>query len=268
MFNRHFDPYNILLDAETKTVVVLNPKVLTTFLRACYRDGCHAFRTGRDISDGRYRWYPRARSFPVPSIRQFWQLNRGAPDHAIYGLVRNPYRRVLSGWRDKFLDPHVAGGGETKAYPRSMRRGELARFRRLAKNMGLPGGEEGELVPFHSFLAIIAAQTEGRRNHHWDKQVVVMQCQHFDFTRIFRLEDERDEALTAIFGRMGFAEDWIRQRAAKPKNQSAGGKGFYSNQMAALVADVFRDDFARFGYDTACPDDLISGNDTPIMSDP
>ena len=256
MINRHFDPFNMLVDEESRTLVVLNPKVMTTWMRRTYREGVHHFRQGADLSGGKWRFYPRARQFPVPGLGTMLHILRGAPDYAVFGLVRNPYRRTLSAWRDKFYDPHVTGGGDEAHYPRSMRAGELRRFRKAAARLGLEGADAGTLLPFDSFLRIIADQRDGRRNHHWDLQTLVLQTDHFEFAQTFRIEDEADAGFQTIFGRMGFTEAWVQSHARQRANASSQFATGYSESQARLMQRIFARDFIAFGYDTACPADL------------
>lgn len=249
MFNRHFDPFNLLVDKESRTLFVLNPKVMTSFTRKMLRDGLRTFRDQEDPSNGRYPWLGNARRFPLHSPRTYIRLALGQGDLSAFSIVRNPYTRTFSAWRDKFYDPHVAGGGRVSAYPRSMRNGELEVFRRFAARNGLEGRLNGTLVPFSTFLAKIESQSDGRRNHHWDSQLKVIQSQHFKFERCFRMEDEKTTCFQTVFGRMGFDPHWIADRLEQPANPSSTtGVPLISQNDLARIAKLFRADFEAFGY--------------------
>jgi len=257
MFNRHFDPFNLLIDPETKTIFVLNPKVMTTFVRTVLRAGFAEFRGGVDMSNNRYRLLSQARNFPLHPLSTYARLCFTQDDYDVFSMVRNPFSRTISAWKNKFYDPHVQGGGKAAAYPLSMRKGELRSFRRFARAHGLEGAEEGTLVPFSTFMARIEAQKEGRRNHHWDTQSSVIQGHHFAFTRIFRMEDERKACLLTLFSRLGFDHDWIQSRLARPENKSSSPSHIgYDAATAAQARKIFAPDFDAFGYSLELPPKL------------
>ncbi|MGJ8610827.1 MAG: sulfotransferase family 2 domain-containing protein [Octadecabacter sp.] len=256
MFNRHFSPNSLLMEPENKTLFVLNPKVMTSFSKRLFRDGHAKFRSG-DPSGGRYRWLKRARHFPFQPVRNYIALNFSQSDLSVYTLVRNPYVRTFSAWRDKFYDPHVFGGGDTANYPRSMRDGVLMDFRRFARKQGLDGAEDRTLVPFSTFVARLKDQKEGRRNHHWDTQTSVVQFQHFSFERCFRMEDERHACFQTVFTRFGFDPDWIVSRLATPVNASQKGNDpKISLHDLKQLKDVLDVDFHAFGYSDEIPKTL------------
>lgn len=257
MFNRHFDPFNLLIDPPTKTIFVLNPKVMTTFVRTMFRDGWTEFRGDADLSAGRYRLFPQARNFPLQPLSSYARLCFGQSDYAVYTMVRNPYARTFSAWKNKFYDPHVQGGGALAAYPRSMKSGELTTFRRFARKHDLEGAADESLVPFPTFLACIAAQSEGRRNHHWDTQCSVIQEQHFDFEKIFRMEDESEACLVTVFTRLGFDPAWVKARLGRPENSSSNPTDLgYTADQAALTRRILARDFETFGYQDDVPKKL------------
>ena len=257
LFNRHFDPFNLLLDTESRTLFVLNPKVMTSFTRRMLRDGLKTFRSQGDPSRGRYPWLGNARQFPLHSMGTYMRLALGQGDLSVFSIVRNPYTRTFSAWRDKFYDPHIAGRGRASAYPRSMRNGELRKFRRFADRNGLEGGRDGTLVPFSTFLAKIESQPDGHRNHHWDSQLKVIQSQHFVFERCFRMEDEKTTCFQTVFGRMGFDPRWISDRLDQPANPSSTTRvPLISEHDLTRIASLFRADFNAFGYALTPPASL------------
>jgi hypothetical protein len=257
LFNRHFDPFNLLLDKDSRTLFVLNPKVMTSFTRRMLRDGLRRFRNQEDPSKWRYPWLRNARQFPLHSMGTYMRLALGQGDLSAFSIVRNPYTRTFSAWRDKFYDPHIAGRGRASAYPRSMRDGELGAFRRFAARNGLEGGVTGTLVPFSTFLARIESQPDGHRNHHWDSQLKVIQSQHFDFERCFRVEDEKTTCFQTVFGRMGFDPQWIADRLEQPANPSGTTKApLISERDLARIARLFGADFEAFGYSLTPPGTL------------
>ena len=254
VFNRHFDPFNLIIDHGSKTLFVLNPKVMTSFARKMLVDGMQEFHQKSDLSDGRYRWLTNAKNFPVQPLRTYARLALGQGDFVAYSIVRNPFTRTFSAWRDKFFDPHVRGSGALSAYPPSMRKGELLTFRKFARVRGLEGKDPESLVPFSTFLKKIAAQREGHRNHHWDTQSSVIQFQHFEFSQCFRMEDQRKDCFETVFGRMGFDREWIATRMNRRANPSSTDSAkLISKNDIALIRQIFDVDFDNFGYSRDVP---------------
>ncbi len=257
MLNRHFDPFNLFIDEQSRTVLVLSPKVLTSFTRKFLCDGLCEFRGLKDPSQGRYRVSLRARNFPLAPVSTYLRLAISPRTYDCFSLVRNPYRRVHSAWRDKFYDQHIKReGGRDDLYPRSMQKGELASFRQFARQRGMAGGEANTLVPFGTFLACIAEQKEGRRNHHWDTQSSVIQTHHFSFERVFRLEDELVDCFTTVFERAGFERNWVVERLKKPVNPSSPGGSEFDADTAQIARDIYAVDFAKFGFSMDLPEGL------------
>jgi hypothetical protein len=257
LLNRHFDPFNLFIDEKIRTILVLSPKVLTSFTRKFLCEGLREFRGLKDPSEGRYRLSLRARSFPLAPVSAYLRLAMSPRAYDCYSLVRNPYHRVHSAWRDKFYDQHMKReGGRDELYPRSMLKGELASFRQFARKHGLAGGEANTLVPFATFLECIAEQKVGRRNHHWDTQSSVIQLQHFSFERVFRMEDELVDCFTTVFERAGFEREWILERLKNPVNPSSRGETVFDEATVQMVRDIYAVDFENFGFCTDLPQGL------------
>ena len=136
--NPLFSPFRVYVAREARTAFILNPKVGTTFLRDML-SWAHMERTGeKDPSGGRYRLFWGARRMPIAPLRDYRHFMAHPSDYRIYGMVRNPFARVASAWRNKYHDAHVKSGGATAGYPRSMRVGELKKTREFAKAAGPP----------------------------------------------------------------------------------------------------------------------------------
>jgi hypothetical protein len=248
--SRHFSPFKLFLHRETGTALMLNPKVATTFTRDFLAKGFVAHLGHADPSDFRYRLLKVPRRFPTPPLRDYVDFFRHPEGYALYGFVRNPYGRLLSAWRNKFLDAHLkTPDHRDSAYPRSMRWRELRPIRRFAAARGLAGGAPGTLVGFDTFLRYAAAQPEGRRDHHWDAQESVLMMDRLRYARIFRLEDEGDAGFLTIGARLGFPEGWMRDMLARPPTNRSKAAAGYTPETAALARGLVAGDLARFGYD-------------------
>lgn len=247
---RHFSPFKLFLHRDSATALMLNPKVATTFTRAFLARGFTEHLGHADPSDFRYRPLSVPRRFPTAPLRDYLDFLRHPDRYALHAFVRNPYGRLLSAWRNKFLDAHLkTPDHRDAAYPRSMRWHELGPIRRFARAQGLPGGEEGTLITFDTFLRYAATRPEGARDHHWDTQAAVLMLDRLTYARIFRLEDEGDAGFLALGARLGFPETWTREMLARPPANRSKAAAGYSAETAALAQTLVASDLARFGYD-------------------
>lgn len=249
--SRHFSPFKLFLHRETATALMLNPKVATTFTRAFLARGFTEHLGHADPSDFRYRPLKVPRRFPTARPGDYLDFFRNPDRYALFGFVRNPYGRLLSAWRNKFLDAHLkTPDHRDAAYPRSMRWHELRPIRRFAAAQGLPGGQPATLIAFDTFLRYAASRPEGRRDHHWDTQASVLMTDRLTYARIFRIEDEGDAGFLTIGARLGFPDAWMREMLARPPaNRSKAAAAGYAPDTAALARALMGDDLTRFGYD-------------------
>lgn len=248
--NRHFSPFKLFLDRNSHTALMLNPKVLTTFTRALLTEGYRDHLGHADPSDGRWSFLSVPRRFPMAPLHHYLGFLRDPAAYALFGFVRNPYGRLTSAWKNKFLDGHHRSpDGSDAAYARSMRKHELPPLRAFARKQGLPGGTPNTLVPFETFLRYIAAQPEGRRDHHWESQSVVLMCDRLRYSRIFRIETELEEGFLTLGRRLGFPDPWVSARMDRRTNPSKRQAATYTPELAALAQSLIAQDLDRFGYD-------------------
>ncbi|SEN83468.1 Sulfotransferase family protein [Gemmobacter aquatilis] len=248
--NRHFSPFKLFLDRESRTALMLNPKVLTTFTRQWLTDGYRDHRGLADPSNGRLRFLSVPRRFPMAPLRDYWAFIRDPAAFETFAFVRNPYGRLASAWKNKFLDGHHRSpDGADAAYARSMRKHELPPLRAFARAQGLPGGAPNTLIPFETFLRYAASQPEGQRDHHWDSQSTVLMCDRLRYARIFRIEEEKEEGFLTLGRRLGFPEDWVLARMDRRPNSSKRAAETYTPALADLARGLIGQDLTRFGYD-------------------
>ena len=100
-------------------------------------------------------------------------------------------------------------------------------------------------------------QKEGNRNHHWDSQASVLQTQHFHFSRISKIETEREKCFEQVFGRMGFDPNWVKLKLDQPINPSSAEPAkLITQEDMKKIHGIFKHDFSFFGYDDAIPESL------------
>lgn len=244
-----FSPFRLVVLREARLALVLNPKVATTFLRDLLTDGLR--EAGHpDPSDGRYRVLKMARRMPVARLRDYRHFLSDPSSYAIHAIVRDPYARAVSAWRDKFLDGHTATpDGADAGYPKSMRQGELAKMRAHAAARCLPGAEPGTLVPFATFVDFVESGTPGRRNTHWEEQRRVILHDRLPYTGTWRIEDGLGAPLAQALAPLGIDPDWVRDRAGTPRNPSSKGESVVDGDLGPRLQKIYARDFDAFGYD-------------------
>lgn len=241
--SRHFSPFKTYVNREHRTVVVLNPKVGTKSFRQALTDGMREVFGITDPSNGRYRLLKKAREFQFAPVRDYAHAFRFPGEYQFFCFVRNPYARLRSAWQNKFAYGHTQG------YSRSIRRRELGRLRRFAARAGLPGGADGQAIPFETFLAYVESQQTGARDHHWDEQYAVLLMDDIRYERAFRMEGEFGTGLRQIFERIGLIGPAMERILGTQKNTSPKDEApVYTPELAARVYRLYPRDFATFGY--------------------
>jgi hypothetical protein len=240
---KHFSPFKTYVNRARRTVVILNPKVGTkTFRQAltvCLRD----VQGHADPSDGRYRLFRNARTFPFAPVRDYAHALRFPGEYEFFCFVRNPYARLRSAWQNKFAYGHRDG------YSRSIRRRELARLRHHARSARLPGAGQGEAIPFATFLSYVESEPAGARDHHWDEQHAVLLMQRLRYAHCFRMEEEFVPGLRRIFERIGLDGPTLENSLAMQKNASPRDEApVFTPELAARTYALYQRDFALFGY--------------------
>jgi len=242
--HRHFSPYKTYVHRESRTVVVLNPKVATKFFRSLLRYGLRDVRGLTHMSQGRYWPSRRSRDFPMVPVRDYCHALAHSDEYEFYCFVRNPYARLKSAWAAKFaVDPE-------QGFPASMQGKRLRRFRRFASNRGLPGGEEDSPIPFDTFVAYVESRETGTRNHHWDEQYSVLLMDLFDYEAVYQMETDLQTGMEHVFRRIGMLDDEVLSRINAPVEQGASASASaYDGGLADRVHKVFARDFEVLGYD-------------------
>lgn len=246
---RHFSPTKLFISRKSELAVMLNPKVLTTFTAALLTDGYREFLGRDDPSENRYRVLNVARRFPIASLSDYLYFIRRPEEFKLYGFVRNPFGRIASAWKNKLYDGHHnSDDGRDSGYPRSIQQRHLRHIRKFATLHRLEGSETHSLVPIETFVRYAAAQSAGKRDHHWDAQTRVLMVDRLDYARIFKIESELEDGFLEIGKHLGFPDEWVRERLQKPRNPSATKAKVFDAALAELALPLCQDDLDRFGY--------------------
>jgi glycosyltransferase involved in cell wall biosynthesis/predicted O-methyltransferase YrrM len=150
-----------------------------------------------------------------------------SPEFFRFTIVRNPYTRLQSAWKDKVLT--CAPGFEYLYYQ---------------IKGGLPqGNDPGSHITFPEFVATISREDLAICNPHWRSQVEHLFFRALNFNFVGRLESLH-EAIATFLERAGFAPTQIAEAA----NQSQAN-GEYDQELAEKVYALYERDFVDLGYE-------------------
>jgi Sulfotransferase family/Methyltransferase domain len=190
-----------------------------------------------DPFQGRYPEVTRAmavhdrRLFGMPALTSFDSASQErilcAPDFLRFAIVRNPYTRLVSTWRDKVR--LCAPGYEP--FQARLRGGVPGRF------------TPANLISFAEFLGVIEGENLTLCNPHWRRQVDLLFFPALNLNLVAQLE-HIDEALARFLAHAGFPQD----QAVPEINRTSGDGDAYDQALADRVHALYAADFAAFGY--------------------
>lgn len=154
-------------------------------------------------------------------------------DYFRFAIVRNPYVRMLSCFRDKF---------ENIKFDR--------KFWRVHKNLGLRR-DQVELS-FEEFVERVCAQESAAMNPHWRIQYDNIYFNRFSFDKIIKFESLSDE-MPEIVNRFNAGSADLLTRRHHVTNADAHMQDYYTDNIAKMVWERFAMDFETFGFDEALP---------------
>lgn len=225
--------------------LALNPKVATTFLkrRICEHLLGDAAPVGLAQLRATFPTLPfLASNLDASMVRR----HLTSPDVRRLVLVRNPYARLLSAYRDKIC--------RRTCYTYDK---EIPGLRRYALALGLPAEEEGKPVPFDTFVRWVTHSPWKGMNGHWSAQGQVILSDCIQYTDVSRIEDGLPVFLQLLGERLDAGEGWQKTKTQRADNQNAPAKEqFYTMELADLVFKKFVADFESFGYDRGSWRDL------------
>jgi len=144
-------------------------------------------------------------------------------------VVRHPYTRLISCFRDKFeREPKGAG------------------YRRKMRELGLPANKQ---ISFAEFLDAVAKQDQQAMNSHWRIQFYNIFMDMISYDEIIRYE-ELTERLPRLVGELyPFANaDAVLSRHRHDQSSDELIDRYFSTELKTLVQQIYRKDFETFGY--------------------
>jgi hypothetical protein len=163
----------------------------------------------------------------------------------IFGVVRHPTARLFSAWQSKLLlrEPWwwVDEFGDEDWFPRE------------------PADGEQVVEDFVRFVRAVAQDPEQRvfRNRHFAPQHQLLAIDRMDYTRIYRTAEI--PVLLADFERHLRAQGWDGEPLTMPRANETPLKpirSLFTPEVIEIASDLYREDFAAFGYDDPLPDGL------------
>jgi hypothetical protein len=144
-------------------------------------------------------------------------------------VVRHPYTRVISCFRDKFeREPKGAG------YPRKMR------------ELGLPSNHK---ITFAEFLSAVARQDQRLMNSHWRIQYYNVFMDMIRYDEIIRYE-ELSERLPTLLAELypSSRADAILSRHRQDQSSDEMVERYFTPNLKILAQQIYHLDFESFGY--------------------
>lgn len=166
--------------------------------------------------------------FGMPTLLDFsddqQQVILDSPDFFRFTVVRNPYSRLISAWKDKIL----ACAPEFIFVYEALR--------------GRPPRNADDIIQFDEFIEFIARENLDICDPHWRRQSAHLFYPALDF-RVGRLENlgQTIEALRVHLN--------LDEIESPPHSHEVFGAAGYSPESSASVFQLYKPDFEIFGFD-------------------
>ena len=151
-------------------------------------------------------------------------------------MVRNPYTRLISCYRDKIL------GNSIQKY-------------QVLDTLGKSGHPIESEVTFAEFVQAVSIQSDWEMNPHWRVQSSHILFDTLDYSFIGRFE-EYEQDFIEVFRAIGIADDDIpehRHLNRTKKGKTENCDAFYTRELQEAVYQRYRPDFDNFGYSSELP---------------
>lgn len=152
-------------------------------------------------------------------------------------FVRNPYSRLLSGYRDKM-------------HKHTRMKAEVLRL------LGFPESDLDRPISFEDFVKAVVGQTDWQMNPHWRPQTAQVLYGILDYHFIGRFE-HYDRDFAALFESLGIPPEQVPASRHMNRTKDGPGEGcrsYYTEELRELVLNRYREDFLNFGYSEDIPE--------------
>lgn len=166
-------------------------------------------------------------SFPLPTIMDFDDAKQdiilNSPDFFRFTVVRNPYTRLASAWKDK-----VQIAAPDYLYLYQAIRGRLPQT-------------VDDVITFEEFVAYLASQGLDRADPHWRPQTAHLFMPALNFSWIGATE-RMQETISKFGDHLGM------DAGSSPRKHAAVGSVRYDKPTSEQVYRLYEQDFIQFGY--------------------
>jgi hypothetical protein len=265
-----FQPQNYLWHPRLRCIYAIVPKAGTTSIKHWFVatvPGCPQKTSERNVHDilretcamDRLQPHEIAGLFADPSVFKF-------------SFVRNPWKRLVSGYLDKVV------GGEPPAHVllRKVARRSLRGWLEWTQRRLTTGVEAiyQRGLSFREFVQALRQEPVDAIDWHFRPQSRLLADFHYDFLGRVESFDADFERLLVRLGEKiparpqhqqkyepladsEWVVDWPAERL-RTMPAFPHWRRFYSPDVAELVADLFADDFSQFGYSNRLESELIA----------
>ncbi len=242
--------YGSFVSLEHKILYVETPKAACTTIKHFLRTLCHApplqYPIGSLRETRRDMFIHVRANVPLPSLLDLDDDTQrhvlAAPDFLRLAIVRNPYTRLTSAWRNKIM---VCEPGYEYVYRKVM--GDIPPLR------------QKKLLTFEQFLQFVEQETSlSTCNPHWRRQVDLLLYPAISYSHIGKME-RMSETAAVLQEHVGTSVPVHFDSS----NRTAGRGDPLDEQAAARILALYRSDFETFGYEErSWPRDSSSRNVT------
>ena len=159
-------------------------------------------------------------------------------DYFRFAVVRNPFVRMLSCFRDKFENIKLD-----------------RKFWRVHNNLGL--AHDRVSISFEEFVDRVCIQNSEDMNPHWRIQHDNIYFDRISFDTIVKFENLTEE-MPQIIDRWHTGSASLLARRHHLTNADAHLQDYYTDKIAKKVREKFAVDFDVFGYEDKMPDGVIT----------
>jgi hypothetical protein len=245
--------YGSFVSLEHKILYLETPKAACTTIKGLLRELCGAppieYRVGAQRESRRDMFIHIRSNVPVPSLLDLDEQTQRhvltAPDFLRFSIVRNPYSRLVSAWRNKIM---LCEPGYEHIY------------RKLMGDM--PSLDSKKILAFEQFLRFIENEPDLRScNPHWQRQVDLLLYPAVPYTHIGKLE-QLPMTLDLIGKHLGAAKPlWV----GRSNSTGGGGRDPIDAATAARIHALYAEDFKTFDYDRESWQNISEPRDDPAV---
>lgn len=229
--------YGTFVSLEHKLLYTETPKAACTTIKHLLRELSHAppikYEIGPLHETRRDMFIHVRANVPLPSLIDLDNDTQEQvlkdPAYLRFCIVRNPYSRVISAWRNKIIQCEP---------------GYQLIYKRLAGEF--PPLERKPIPSLNAFIHFLQSeQNLDNCNPHWQRQITHVLYSAISYTHIGKLE-ALPETLSHLQSHLGTST----QLNLTSKNRSVGDShsNYLTKSAAEIIYQLYKDDFTTFNY--------------------